>query len=130
MIHGDYRNDNLMITENGLVTMDVSQSILYNQKTFINTPKRIRIDKAAGFLLADIKNLNKGFTKYRISIDPKEVYQNILKNLPEKLQRFLENANYALPSSHFVPERYISKEVARESEFQRKTKRRYQIKKR
>ncbi|MFX0012862.1 MAG: RIO1 family regulatory kinase/ATPase [Candidatus Hermodarchaeota archaeon] len=129
MIHGDYSNDNLMITENGLVTMDVSQSMIYNQKTFIDTPIRIRIDKAAGFLLTDLRNLNKGFTKYWISIDPKEVCQNILKSLPEKLQGFLKNAEYALSISNFVPERYKSKEMARESEFQRRTKRKYQIKK-
>ncbi|MHA2183330.1 MAG: RIO1 family regulatory kinase/ATPase domain-containing protein [Promethearchaeota archaeon] len=45
-IHGDYSDHNLMATEDGLVTMDVSQSVLYNEKTFVNTPTRIKIDKA------------------------------------------------------------------------------------
>ncbi|MHA2391464.1 MAG: RIO1 family regulatory kinase/ATPase domain-containing protein [Promethearchaeota archaeon] len=129
MIHGDYSNDNLMINENGLITMDVSQSVLYNQKTFIKTPERIRIDKAVGYLLRDITNLNKGFYKYRISIDPKEVVKNIVKDLPEKLQEFLRNAKSILPLSGYVPERYFSKERERRGEFQSRTKRTYQKKK-
>jgi len=129
MIHGDYSNDNLLVTENGLVTIDVSQSVLYNYKTFTETPTRIRIDKAVDYLLADITNLNKGFYKYRISIDPKDVCQKILKNMPEKLQNFLENAESILPLSHFVPERYTFKEMERGGSFQRKVKKRYQKKK-
>jgi RIO kinase 1 len=130
MIHGDYSNDNLMITERGLVTMDVSQSVLYNQKTFIDTPTRLRIDKAVNFLLADITNLNKGFYKYRISIDPKEVCQNIVKDLPENLQNYLEEANSILALSGFVSERYTAKEMEREEIFQRRSKKKYQKKKR
>jgi serine/threonine-protein kinase RIO1 len=130
MIHGDYSNDNLMINENGLVTMDVSQSVLYNQKTFIDTPGRIRLDKAVKYLLTDITNLNNGFYKYRISIDPKEVVQNIVNQLPEKLQGFLENANSILPVSRYIPERYASKERERRAEFQKRTHMRYQKKKR
>ncbi|MFW9783655.1 MAG: RIO1 family regulatory kinase/ATPase [Candidatus Heimdallarchaeota archaeon] len=130
MIHGDYSNDNLMINENGLITMDVSQSLLYNQKTFIDTPARLRIDRAVGLLLTDITNLNKGFYKYRISIDPEEVVDNIVKELPEKLQEFLDNAKSNLPISRYVPERYISKEMQRRGEFQSRTNRRYQRKKR
>jgi serine/threonine-protein kinase RIO1 len=130
MIHGDYSNDNLMINENGLVTMDVSQSVLYNYKTFIDTPDRIRIDKAVKYLLTDITNLNKGFYKYRISIDPEEVVQNIIKQLPEKLQSFLDNAKSLLPVSRYIPERYASKERERSGEFQRRTNMRYQKKKR
>lgn len=130
MIHGDYSNDNLMVTDKGLITMDVSQSVLYNQKTFIHTPSRIRIDKAVDFLLADITNLNKGFYKYRISIDSREVCDNILKFLPERLQTFLNEAETILPLSHFVRERYNAKEMQRKGEFQERTKRRYQNKKR
>jgi serine/threonine-protein kinase RIO1 len=130
MIHGDYSNDNLMINEDGLVTMDVSQSVLYNQKTFIDTPTRIRIDRAVDLLLRDITNLNKGFYKYRISIDPKEVVQNIANELPEKLQEYLQQAKLMLPVSRYVPERYISKERERRGEFQQRTNKRYQKKKR
>lgn len=130
MIHRDYSNDNLMINENGLVTMDVSQSILYNQKTFIDTPARMRIDKAVGFLLTDIRNLNKGFYKYRISIDPKEVVQNIIRDLPEKLQEYIDQAESILPLSSYVPGRYFSKEMERSEVFDRRTRKRYQKKKR
>ncbi|MHA2399642.1 MAG: RIO1 family regulatory kinase/ATPase domain-containing protein [Promethearchaeota archaeon] len=130
MIHGDYSNDNLMINENGLVTMDVSQSVIYNQKTFIDTPARIRIDKAVGLLLTDIKNLNKGFQKYRITIDPEEVVQNIIKDLPNKLQNYLEQAKSILPLSGYVPERYLSKEMLRSEVFRSRTGKRYQKRKR
>ncbi len=130
MIHGDYSNDNLMINENGLVTMDVSQSVLYNQKTFIDTPARIRIDKAVGLLLTDIKNLNKGFYKYRITIDPEEVVQNIVRDLPNKLQEYIEQAKSILPLSGYVPERYLSKEMLRSEMFRSRTGKRYQKRKR
>ena len=129
MVHGDYSNDNLMITDNGLVTMDVSQSVLYNQKTFINTPKRIRIDRAVDVLLTDITNLNKGFHKYRLTIDPEEICQNIVKGLPEKLKQFLNNAKSDLPLSGYIVERYKFKEMERKGEFQKKTNKRYQKKK-
>ena len=129
MIHGDYSNDNLMITDKGLITMDVSQSVIYNQKTFIDTSTRIRIDRAVDYLLADISNLNKGFYKYRISIDSKEVCQNIIKELPKKLQKFLEEAESILPISGFVSERYNAKEIQRRGEFQGRTNKRYQKKK-
>jgi len=129
MIHGDYSNDNLMITDKGLVTMDVSQSVIYNQKTFIDTPTRIRIDRAVDYLLVDITNLNKGFSKYRISIDSKEVCHNIIKELPKKLQKFLEQAKSILPISRYIPERYSAKEMQRRGEFQRRTNKRYQKKK-
>lgn len=130
MIHGDYSNDNLMINEDGLVTMDVSQSVLYNQKTFIDTPTRIRIDKAVKFLLMDITNLNKGFYKYRISIDPKEVVQNIVRELPGKLQEYLNTADSLLPVSRYVAERYALKEMERRGALQKRTRMRYQKKKR
>ncbi|MFX1280416.1 MAG: RIO1 family regulatory kinase/ATPase [Promethearchaeota archaeon] len=130
MIHGDYSNDNLMINENGLVTMDVSQSVLYNYKTFIDTPERIRIDKAVRYLLTDITNLNKGFYKYRISIDPKEVVQNIVRELPRKLQEYLNNAESILPVSRYVLERYTLKEMERRGAFQNRKQMRYQKKKR
>ncbi|MHA1992817.1 MAG: RIO1 family regulatory kinase/ATPase domain-containing protein [Candidatus Hodarchaeales archaeon] len=130
MVHGDYSNDNLMINENGLVTMDVSQSVLYNQKTFINTPARLRIDKAVGYLLKDITNLNKGFYKYHITIDPEEVVQNIVRDLPEKLQEYLEQGKSILPLSGYVPERYRSKEMLRSEFFQNRTGKKYQKRKR
>ena len=130
MIHGDYSNDNLMINENCLVTMDVSQSVLYNYKTFIDTPERIRIDKAVRYLLTDITNLNKGFYKYRISIDPKEVVQNIVRELPGKLQDYLNNVESILPVSRYVPERYALKEMERRGAFQNRKQMRYQKKKR
>jgi len=130
MVHGDYSNDNLMINENGLVTMDVSQSVLYNQKTFIDTPARLRIDKAVGYLLRDITNLNKGFCKYRFTIDPEEVVQNIVKDLPDKLQEYLEQSKSILPLSGYIPERYQSKEMLRSENFQKRTGKRYQKRKR
>lgn len=130
MIHGDYSNDNLMVTENGLVTMDVSQSVQYNQKTYIDTPNRIRIDKAVNFLLADLTNLNKGFQKYQIGIDPKSVCQKIVEALPEKLLIFLKKAENIVSASRYVPELYHLKEMERGGAMQRRTKKRYQKRKR
>ncbi|MHA2500857.1 MAG: RIO1 family regulatory kinase/ATPase domain-containing protein [Candidatus Hodarchaeales archaeon] len=98
-IHGDYSEHNLMLTdpgpgttENGLITMDVSQSVQYNQKTFINTPERLRIDRAVDILQTDLKNLNDHFQKrYRLCIDPLEVCEQIIQELPTKLRNFYTN---------------------------------------
>ncbi|MFQ5979138.1 MAG: RIO1 family regulatory kinase/ATPase [Candidatus Heimdallarchaeota archaeon] len=95
-IHGDYSEHNLMITnpgpgttENGLITMDVSQSVQYNQKTFIETPERIRIDKAVDLLETDLFNLNLHFQKkYRRYVDATEVCEQIIQDLPPKLREF------------------------------------------
>ncbi len=116
-IHGDYSEHNLMVTQNGsLITMDVSQSVQYNTKTFINTPIRIRIDRAVKLLEADIKNINKYFNRnYRISIDPKEVCSAITTELPQKLQDFLtERTMEIYPSTLYSSEVYIGKEQHRD----------------
>lgn len=98
-IHGDYSEHNLMLTdpgpgttENGLITMDVSQSVQYNQKTFIETPERIRLDKAVDLLETDLFNLNLHFQKkYRRYVDPTEVCAQIIQDLPPKLREFYAN---------------------------------------
>ncbi|MFX0086800.1 MAG: RIO1 family regulatory kinase/ATPase [Candidatus Hodarchaeota archaeon] len=116
-IHGDYSEHNLMVTQKGsLITMDVSQSVQYNTKTFTNTPIRIRIDRAVKMLETDIKNINKYFKRiYRISIDPKEVSETITKELPQKLQDFLtEKTMEIYPSTLYSSEVYIGKEQYRD----------------
>lgn len=109
-IHGDYSEHNLMLTKNGLITMDVSQSIQYNIKTFVDTPTRIRIDKALKYLETDIKNITRYFAKkYRVSVPIKEVVDEIKSDLPENVQKLIKldfhneiNAfnNTRLPQSH------------------------------
>ncbi len=92
MIHGDFSEHNIMIQPNNgkVFTMDVSQSVEYNAKTFINTGIRIRVDHAICMLETDIKNVNQYFKRiYRIGIDPEEVIQSIIEELPTKLQDFL-----------------------------------------
>jgi serine/threonine-protein kinase RIO1 len=90
-VHGDYSDYNLLVSAQGLVTMDVAQSIQYNCKTYVDTPVRIRLDKAVKILRMDLFNLNKCFEKkYRITIDVDEVCGEIVKELPSKLQGFLK----------------------------------------
>ena len=92
MIHGDFSEHNLMIQPNNgkIFTMDVSQSVEYNSKTFIGTGIRIRIDRAMHMLETDINNINQYFKRiYRIGVDPEEVMKNIKEELPTKLQDFL-----------------------------------------
>lgn len=92
MIHGDFSEHNIMIQSNNgkVFTMDVSQSVEYNSKTFINTGIRIRVDRAINMLETDINNINQYFKRiYRIGVDSEEVIQNIKEELPNKLQDFL-----------------------------------------
>lgn len=116
-IHGDYSEHNLMLTQDGMLfTMDVSQSVQFNSKTFIDTPLRIRIDKAVELLEIDIKNINQYFRRvYRISIDPNEVREAIIKELPPKLQNFLvERTMEIYPSAMCSPETLTGKERYRD----------------
>jgi RIO kinase 1 len=128
-IHGDYSDHNLMVTETGLVTMDVSQSVPYNEKTFINTPTRIKIDKAMRLLKADLNNLINSFKKYRITIDCEVVCQEIVDDLPEKLQNFLKESNKMNYFSHYAHERYNAKEAYRRDSVNKLTGKKYQKKK-
>lgn len=112
-IHGDYSEHNLMITENQeLVTMDVSQSVKYNIKTFINTPLRIRIDSAIDFLKVDIKNINNYFKKnYRIALDVDEIIDSITKELPQHLQNYLNEKTEEIYPAGLVPrDSFVAKE--------------------
>ena len=89
-IHGDYSEYNLMVGKQ-LITMDVSQSVQYNQKTFINTPIRIRIDRAVDLLKTDLMNLNRYFQRrYKVAFNTEEVLESIVNELPLKLQNFLK----------------------------------------
>jgi RIO kinase 2 len=116
-IHGDYSEHNLMVTKDGmLLTMDVSQSVQFNSKTFIDTPMRIRIDRAIKLLESDIKNVNQHFRRvYRISIDPHEVKEAIIQELPRKLQDFLTDRTMEIyPSAMYCPDALSGKERYRD----------------
>jgi serine/threonine-protein kinase RIO1 len=106
-VHGDFSDHNLMVTQNGLVTMDVSQSVQYNQKTFVETPIRLRIDKAFQVFKTDLMNLNQSFRrKFRLSIDVESVSDQVILQLPKKLQGFLQKSELFFSGSQFVPELY------------------------
>ncbi|MFX1283984.1 MAG: RIO1 family regulatory kinase/ATPase [Promethearchaeota archaeon] len=116
-IHGDYSEHNLMFTQEGtLITMDVSQSVQFNTKTFINTPLRIRIDRAVEFLKIDIENINRFFRRtYHIAIDPSEVIEAIINELPQNLQNFLNEKTLEIyPSAMYSSEMYLGKEGYRD----------------
>ncbi len=117
MIHGDFSEHNIMIQPNNgkIFTMDVSQSVEYNSKTFINTGIRIRIDRAMHMLETDIKNLNQYFRRiYSIGVDPEEVVQNIKEELPTKLQDFLTEKTMEIYPSELNPsDSYTGKRQSR-----------------
>lgn len=116
-IHGDYSEHNLMLTKRGrLLTMDVSQSVQFNSKTFVDTPLRIRIDKAVDLLEADIKNINQYFRRiYQIAIDPSEIKEAIISELPQKLQDFLNERTMEIyPSDMYSPDMFLGKESYRD----------------
>jgi RIO kinase 1 len=127
MIHGDFSEHNLMIqTHSGeLFTMDVSQSVEYNNRTFINTPVRIRIDKAVKMLETDIRNINQFFRRiYKIGIDPEEVKEEIVSELPQNLKDFLsEKTMKVYPSDLISEESYFGKVQYREDLFEKRTRR-------
>ncbi len=117
-IHGDYSEHNLLVNQNDeLVAMDVSQSVQYNVKTFVNTPVRIRIDRAFDYLRTDILNINRYFKRiYRLEIDQEEVLESIKKGLPQNLQNYLlERTQEIYPSELYSQEMYSGKEDNRDN---------------
>ncbi|MFX0117582.1 MAG: RIO1 family regulatory kinase/ATPase [Candidatus Hodarchaeota archaeon] len=139
-IHGDYSEHNLMLTdpgpgttENGLITMDVSQSVQYNQKTFVNTPERLRIDRAVDILQTDLSNLNLHFQKrYRLCIDPLEVCEQIIQELPTKLRNYYTNHrdSQVYIDAADIEDIICSKQVFRDKAVQVRTGRQAQKRKR
>ena len=111
MIHGDYSEHNIMVQPNNgkIFTMDVSQSVEYNTKTFVNTGLRIRVDRAVQMLEIDIHNINEYFKRiYRIGVDPEEVINNIKEELPIKLQDFLTERTLEIYPSELIPSESFS----------------------
>jgi RIO kinase 1 len=105
MVHGDYSEHNLMVQLHTgvLFTMDVSQSMEYNKKTFIDTPVRIRIDRAVRMLEIDIRNLNQFFKRtYNIGVNPEEIKENIIAELPSKLRGFLSERTMDIYPSELI----------------------------
>ena len=132
-IHGDYSDHNLLIKKDGLITMDVSQSVQYNQKTFINTTFRIRIYQEVEMLRVDIENINQSFRKnYRLHLNTEEVLQEIIKELPDQLQAYLGKVNDIPVNSlsFYTPELYSGKERDRQDGVRKRSNRNYQRKKR
>ncbi|MFW9777770.1 MAG: RIO1 family regulatory kinase/ATPase [Candidatus Heimdallarchaeota archaeon] len=116
-IHGDYSEHNLMVNSEGkLVTMDVSQSVQYNSKTFVETPIRIRIDSAVRFLRADLINITRFFRRnYRLRVDVEEIITNIVGYLPNHLRGFLKDRTMDIyPCELFSESMYIGKEGFRD----------------
>lgn len=117
MIHGDYSDHNLMLqTHTGkLFTMDVSQSVEYNRKTFIDTPVRIRIDRAVKMLETDLQNINRYFKRiYKIGVDPEEIKDSIVAELPSKLQNYLSERTMQIYSSDLIPDTLFEKNLLRD----------------
>lgn len=128
-VHGDYSEHNLMMTSDGLVTMDVSQSVQYNNKTFIETPIRIRIDKAINLLETDILNINQHFhKKYRFSLDTDEVKEKIVEELPEHLKGYIKAKTVDIrPSSMLSVKAYMAKQAYWNETVQKRTGRTKQM---
>lgn len=130
-VHGDYNIHNLMLCSKGLVTMDVSQSVEYNIKTNVNTPRRIKIGRAKEILQQDLYNLNLGFKKsYRVEFDVEQVLEDILLKLPDHLQDYLQDYSSLQPYSRYEAGLYFQKERYRADNVQSRRRRSYQRKKR
>ena len=87
MVHGDLSEYNILVSEVNKelrpYIIDVSQSRLYNNKTFTTSPIRIRLDEAIKVLTRDVtKILNHFESKYRINIAHEDVFTKLFSELP------------------------------------------------
>jgi len=92
MVHGDLSEFNILVTNNDEpepYIIDVSQSRLYNNKTFTSTPVRIRIDKAISVLERDVKIVVRHFEqRYRLFMNLEDIFEKFYKDLPDFAKRY------------------------------------------
>lgn len=89
MVHGDLSEFNILVNNGQPIIIDVTQSRLYNIKTFMETPVRIRIDDAVEVLGRDIKNILQYFTKkYRVIYSYEDVMQSLLSDVSEFMKKY------------------------------------------
>lgn len=100
MVHGDLSEFNILVSEaNGEwkpVLIDVSQSRLFNTKTFTTTRVRIRLDNALKIIIRDIEAILSHFeTKYKINFSHQDIYNKLFSDLPDfaKERRLLDEDN-------------------------------------
>lgn len=100
MVHGDLSEFNILVSESKEgwkpFIIDVSQSRLYNNKTFTITPVRIRLDDALKIAIRDLdKILNHFETKYGINFAREDVYSKMFSDLPKfaKERKLLDKEN-------------------------------------
>ena len=84
MVHGDLSEFNILVSDNKPVIIDVSQSRLYNIKTFATTPIRIRLDDAILIFNRDLQAILNHFSKkYKTNLDIEEIYDKMFSDLPQ-----------------------------------------------
>ena len=100
MVHGDLSEFNILVTETAgelhPVIIDVSQSRLYNNKTFTTSHVRIRLDNALQVVIRDVNTVLSHFeTKYKINFSHDDVFAKMFSDLPEfaKERKLLEQEN-------------------------------------
>ncbi len=86
LVHNDYSVQNLLLRGDNLFIIDFSQAEQINFKTFIDTPKRIRIDSSLIKIKKDISTISNYFSKkYRLSIETTQIYKEFVDTIPQKL---------------------------------------------
>ncbi|MHA2362709.1 MAG: RIO1 family regulatory kinase/ATPase domain-containing protein [Candidatus Hodarchaeales archaeon] len=89
MVHGDLSEFNILVANEKPWIIDVSQSRLYNNKTFADTPVRIRIDSAIRVLERDVKVVLEHFErKYRIGFPYDDVFNKLVDSIPSFAKRY------------------------------------------
>lgn len=86
LVHNDFSAQNLLLNNDEIIAIDFSQAEKINFKTFITTPKRIRIDDALIKVKNDIETITTYFSKkYRLSIETPQIYTEFIGTIPQKL---------------------------------------------
>jgi serine/threonine-protein kinase RIO1 len=94
MVHGDFSANNLLYDGNKIYVIDVSQAEFVNFNTFIDTPKRIRFDRALEVLIRDLNGILTFFeNNFRVKLERELITSQFIDAIPKY---FVDKVDYVL----------------------------------
>jgi len=84
IIHGDFSAHNLLVQDDQIIIIDVSQAMKINMNTFTTSSQRIRLDQALSHIFRDLDGIVTFFERqYRVGVERPVIFEEFLSLIPE-----------------------------------------------